>query len=74
MRETAGSVAAPAARCKNCLRGSFIFEPPFTLFDHLVGALLKQRWHFKAERVGGIDVRTRTGSAVRSAALSALRL
>src|SRR5262245_45398086 len=24
MRDTAGSAAAPAARCRNCLRGSFI--------------------------------------------------
>src|SRR5215813_14272271 len=30
--ETAASAAAPAARCRNCLRrGSFIFEPPFTV-------------------------------------------
>src|SRR5262249_7521682 len=28
MRDTAGSAAAPAARCKNLRRGSFIFEPP----------------------------------------------
>src|SRR6516165_3417362 len=38
MRETAGSAAAPAARCRNFRRGSFIFEPPFTSFDHLVSA------------------------------------
>src|SRR5262249_24618088 len=36
MRETAGSAAAPATRCRNCRRGSFIFEPPsrFTSFGH----------------------------------------
>src|SRR5262245_60656763 len=28
MRDTAGSAAAPAARCRNCRRESFIFEPP----------------------------------------------
>src|SRR5215831_15131649 len=34
----ARSAAAPAARCRNCLRwGSFILNPPFTSFDHLVG-------------------------------------
>src|SRR5262245_26797124 len=27
MRETAGSAAAPAARCRNCRRGSFIAQP-----------------------------------------------
>src|SRR5262245_43057080 len=38
-RETAGSAAAPAARCRNCRRGSFTLNPPspFTSFDHLVG-------------------------------------
>src|SRR6266487_1634196 len=41
MRETAGSAAAPAARCRNCLRwGSFILNPPSAAssFGHLVGA------------------------------------
>src|SRR5947209_8357224 len=37
MREAASSAAAPAARCRKFRRGSFIFEPPFTSFDHLVG-------------------------------------
>src|SRR5215831_8230434 len=31
MRETAGSAAAPAARCRKFRRGSFIFEPPFSV-------------------------------------------
>src|SRR5215467_14311545 len=38
MREATGSAAAPAARCRKFRRGSFIFEPPFTSLDHLVGA------------------------------------
>src|SRR5262249_10056938 len=38
MRDTAGSAAAPAARCRKFRLGSFIVEPPFTSFDHLVGA------------------------------------
>jgi hypothetical protein len=39
MLDTAGSAAAPAARCRKFRRGSFIFEPPsrFTSLDHLVG-------------------------------------
>src|SRR5258707_7000839 len=38
MRDTAGSAAAPAARCRKSRRGSFIFEPParFTSLNHLV--------------------------------------
>ena len=49
--ETAASAAAPAARCRNCLRrGSFIFEPPFTSFDHLVGAGEERGRHLEAER------------------------
>src|SRR5215475_8366425 len=29
MRDVAGSAAAPAARCRNCRRGSFILNLPF---------------------------------------------
>src|SRR5262245_17605703 len=58
MREKAGSAAAPAARYRNCLRGSFIFEPPsqFTSFDHLVGEQLQRGGHLEAERPGGLQV------------------
>src|SRR5262245_32087144 len=47
--DTAGSAAAPAARCRNLRRGSFIFEPPyyyFTSFDHLVGEQQYRCWYF----------------------------
>src|SRR6516164_3874259 len=57
MRGTAGSAAAPAARCKNLRRGSFILNlPPFTSFDHLVGAGEQRRWHFKAERLRSSEI------------------
>jgi hypothetical protein len=36
--------------------GKFHFEPPFTSFDHLVGAG-EQRWrHLEAERFGSFEV------------------
>src|SRR5262245_54370098 len=44
MRETAGSAAAPAARCRKFRRGSFIFEPPSTSFDQLVGTTGERQW------------------------------
>src|SRR5262245_38715733 len=53
MRDAAGSAAAPAARCRNCLRwGSFISIPPslVSLFDHLVGAGEQRRRDGQADR------------------------
>src|SRR5262245_8403013 len=49
IRETAGSAATPAARCRNCLReASFIVSAlnHRCLFDHLVGAREQGRRHF----------------------------
>src|SRR5262249_8374764 len=53
VRETAGSAAAPAARCRNRRRGSFISIPPslVCLFDHLVGNGDQHRRDFEAERL-----------------------
>src|SRR5215470_1849927 len=56
MRDTAGSAAATAARCRKFRRGSFIFEPPFTSLDHLVGDGEHTRGNGKAERFCGLEV------------------
>src|SRR5262245_42175334 len=54
----AGSAAAPAARCRNCRRGSFITVPPFgaSSLNDLVGAGEQRRWHGEAERFGSDQV------------------
>src|SRR5262249_8001253 len=56
MRDTAGSPAALTARCRKFRRGSFIFEPPFTSFDHLVGGSQQLVRHSEAEHPGGRGV------------------
>src|SRR5262245_61468996 len=57
MRETAGSAAAPAARCRKFRRGSFILSPScFTSLDHLVGGDLQREWHLYAQRLCGFQI------------------
>src|SRR5215475_7307274 len=59
MRDKAGSTAAPAARCRTCLRwGSFIAVPRSRLasLDHLVGYRQQLIWNLQAKRLGGLDV------------------
>src|SRR5262245_1337202 len=52
-----GSAAAPAARCRNCRRGSFIAPPtPFTSFDYLVGTGEQRGRHFNAECLGCLEI------------------
>src|SRR5262249_35565797 len=57
-RDATGSAAAPAARCRNCLRwGSFIMNLPIlTLFDHLVGQREQRRRYRDVEQPGGLVI------------------
>src|SRR5881392_2854573 len=56
MREAVETAAAPAARCRKFRRGSFIVEPPFTSFDHLVGATRQRKRDSDADSPGGLEV------------------
>src|SRR5262245_7426289 len=58
MRKTAGSVAAPATRCRKFRRGSFMSNPPsrFTSLDHLVGQCQQLIGDFEAERLRGPEI------------------
>src|SRR5215469_15912140 len=54
MRDTAGSAAAAAARCRKFRRGSFISTlPSLVLFYHLVGGDEQLVRHGEAEHLGG---------------------
>src|SRR5438552_9139352 len=61
IRETAGSAAAPAARCRNCRRGSFILNLPYIIRS-------QRRRHFEAERPRGLG-RESENSELRDAGL-----
>src|SRR5947209_11206164 len=58
MREAAGSAAAPAARCRNRRRGSFIAHPPVPAasLDHLIGQRKQLVRDFEAERLRGLEI------------------
>jgi hypothetical protein len=56
-RDTAGSAAAPAARCRKFRRGSFTVEPPFTSFNHLVGAQQNRRRQRDTDQLRGLQIR-----------------
>src|SRR6516164_9959650 len=48
--------AAPAARWRKFRRKSFIFEPPFTSFDHVVGDGENPRRNGDAQRLSGFQI------------------
>src|SRR5262249_27799073 len=54
----AGTAAAPAARCRKVLRGSFILNPPatFTSFDHLVGKCEQRVRYVETHRLCGFQI------------------
>src|SRR5262245_11648207 len=56
--ETRGGRQRGRARCQmeKISAGKFHFAPPFTLFDHLVGASEQRRRHLDAERLGGFEI------------------
>src|SRR5262249_12219032 len=57
MRDTTGSAAAPAARCKNVRRGSFVLNLPLaSVLDHLIGECQQLIRHIEPERFGGCKV------------------
>src|SRR6516165_9284679 len=58
MLDTAGSAAAPAARCRNRRRGSFILNPPstFASFDHLVGKCEQRVRYVEPHRLCGFQI------------------
>src|SRR5262245_34793649 len=51
----AGNAAAPAARCRNSRRGSFIFEPPSSRHSITSSAATRNAYVFVSERGGPIS-------------------
>src|SRR5262245_22974533 len=58
MRDTAGSAAAPAARCRSRRRGSLILNLPLRSHHSITSSARasRRRRYFKAERPGGLQI------------------